>query len=99
MAVGAYELKSRVVVYLGMGGWRFLVIPKKQGGEIRKKFAGQAKGWGSIPVSVSIGNTTWNTSIFPDKKSGSYLLPLKAKVRVAEKITDDSIISFGMGVG
>ena len=32
------------------------------------------------------GKTTWKTSIFPDKKSGTYLLPLKADVRRREGI-------------
>ncbi|HEY4473963.1 MAG TPA: DUF1905 domain-containing protein [Candidatus Paceibacterota bacterium] len=38
--------------------------------------------------------TVWNTSIFPDKKSGSYLLPLKAKIRKAENIADHASVSF-----
>ena len=79
-----------------MAAWRFIGIPKAQGTEIRKKFGAHAKGWGSLPVSVTIGKTTWNTSIFPDKKSGSYLLPLKAKVRKAEDIDDDSVVSYSI---
>ncbi len=27
----------------------------------------------SIPVRVTVGKTTWETSIFPDKKSQTYL--------------------------
>jgi hypothetical protein len=34
-------------------------------------------------VSVPQG---WKTSIFPDNKTGTYLLPLKADVRKKEKI-------------
>jgi len=30
--------------------------------------------------------TTWETSMFPDKKSGTYILPLKASVRKKEVI-------------
>ena len=77
-----------------MSAWRFLTVPKKESTEIKEKFGKYAKGWGSLPVSVTIGKTTWNTSIFPDKKSGSYLLPLKAKVRKAEDIFDDSVVKF-----
>jgi len=90
----AYKLKSNVFVYPGMSAWRFLTVPKKESTEIKEKFGKYAKGWGSLPVSVTIGKTTWNTSIFPDKKSGSYLLPLKAKVRKAEDIFDDSVVKF-----
>src|SRR3989344_5661930 len=89
-----YRMRSEVWPYPGMAGWRFLTLPKKDGQEIRQKFGKQARGGGSLPVSVTIGNTTWNTSIFPDKKSGSYVLPLKAKIRKAEGISDHSRVTF-----
>lgn len=53
-----------------------------------------AGGWGSLPVMATIGKTSWKTSIFPDKKSESYLLPLKAEVRKKEKIYEDQTILF-----
>jgi hypothetical protein len=37
-------------------------------------------------VIATVGRTSWKTSIFPDKKRGGYLLPLKAAVRTKEKI-------------
>jgi len=94
MSKAVYKLRSKVWVYLGMAAWRFIGIPKKKGEEIKKKFGSYAKRWGSLPVSVTIGKTTWNTSIFPDKQSGSYLLPLKAKIRKVEGIGDDSLVTF-----
>lgn len=94
MTVISYKFRSKVWVYPGMAAWRFIGIPKKEGKEIRKKFGVHAKGWGSLPVSVTIGKTSWDTSIFPDKKSGSYLLPLKAKIRRVEDIGDDSMVSY-----
>lgn len=89
-----YKAKSKVLVYTGTGGWRFLAIPEKQGKEIKKLFGKFAKGWGSIRVEATIGKTSWKTSIFPDKKSGSYLLPLKADVRKAENIADEHTVQF-----
>lgn len=89
-----YRINSKVLVYPGEGGWRFLALPKKQGQEIKETFGAYARGWGSLPVSVTIGKTTWHTSIFPDKKSGSYLLPLKAQIRKVEEITDDATVRF-----
>lgn len=88
--------KSKVIIYPGMGGWRFLPLPKKNAEEIRKKFGKMAKGWGSLPVAVTIGTTAWNTSIFPDKKSNTYLLPLKAQIRKAEKIPDNGSVQFNL---
>lgn len=90
----AYMMTSRILVYPGMAAWRFLVLPKKEGEEIREKFGKHAKGWGSLPVTVTIGKTAWDTSIFPDKRAGTYLLPLKAKVRKVEEIFDDDTVTF-----
>jgi hypothetical protein len=39
-------------------------------------------GWGVIPVRVRIGDTVWETSLFP--KDGRYLVPVKDLVRRAE---------------
>lgn len=90
----SYTLRSTVWVYPGMAAWRFLGIPEKEGREIKERVGAHARGWGSLPVTVTIGATTWNTSIFPDKKSGSYLLPLKVKVRNAENISDNSEVTY-----
>jgi len=96
MPVQQYTFRSKVWVYPGMSAWRFIGVPEKEGKEIKEKFGTHAKGWGSLPVTVTIGDTTWDTSIFPDKKSGSYLLPLKAKVRKAEGIADDSVVTYAL---
>lgn len=89
-----YTFTSKIVVYPGMGGWRFLGLPKKEASAIKEKFGKNAKGWGSLPVSITVGKTTWQTSIFPDKKSGTYILPLKAQVRKKEEIFDDDTVTF-----
>ncbi|TXI99795.1 MAG: DUF1905 domain-containing protein, partial [Neisseriales bacterium] len=41
----------------------------------------------------TIGVSQWETSVFPDKKSGSYLLPLKKSVREANLLEDGSSIT------
>ena len=89
-----YKMRSKVWLYPGMAGWHFLTLPKIHGQEIKKNFGTRTKGWGSLRVTVTIKNTTWKTSIFPDKKSGSYVLPLKAKIRKTEGISDHSTVSF-----
>lgn len=94
MKARAFTLQSSVLVYPGMNAWRFLTVPKKESQEIKDQFGAQAKGWGSLPVRVTVGRTIWKTSIFPDKRSGTYLLPLKAQVRKAEEIFDDDVVKF-----
>ena len=99
MAGNVFKMKSEVWLYQGMSAaWHFISVTKKHSEEIKKRFGGSAKGWGSLPVSVTIGTTTWKTSIFPDKKSGTYLLPLKADVRKKEGIYKGDKIEFEIEV-
>jgi hypothetical protein len=81
-----FKVKAKVWLYPGMAGWQFATIPKKQSQIITQTYGALKKGWGSLPVMVTIGKTKWKTSIFPDKKTSSYLLPLKAEVRKKENI-------------
>jgi hypothetical protein len=93
-----YKIRSKVWLYPGMAGWHFLTIPKKQSEEIKKAFASNARGWGSLPVEVRLGKTTWKTSIFPDKKSGTYLLPLKAEVRRKEGVEHEDTVDYAITI-
>lgn len=78
--------------------WHFLGIDKKPSAEIKKSFVGLTKGFGSLPVEVTLGQTTWKTSIFPDAKNGTYLLPLKASIRKAEDIYNKDMVSFTLKI-
>jgi hypothetical protein len=70
--------------------WHFLSI----GGEaaealhglalMRRLEFGRKRGWGAMKAKARIGETEWETSIFPEKDSGGWLLPVKAAVRKAE---------------
>ena len=77
-----------------MAGWHFISVPKKESAIIKELFGKSARGWGSLPVEVQIRKTLWKTSIFPDKKMGEYLLPLKADVRKREQIYAGDKIAF-----
>lgn len=94
-----FTLKGRVWLYPGeIASWHFVNLPKKESQEIKETFGKHSPGWGSLPVSVTIGETTWKTSIFPDKRSDNYLLPLKAAIRQKEGIREGDMISFSLSV-
>lgn len=82
-----FNIQAEVWLYPGENAnWHCVSVSKEISAGIRKRFGGRSKGWGSLPVTATIGRTTWDTSIFPDKKSAAYLLPLKAAVRAKEGI-------------
>lgn len=82
----SYKFRSEVWLYPGPGAWYFITVPKRLSAQISDFYAERKRGWGSLRVQVKIGNTTWGTSIFPDSKTGTYLLPIKKDVRKAEAI-------------
>ena len=91
----AYAITAKLWLYPSENGaWHFLTVPKKESEIILKKYSAFKKGWGSLPVEVKIGKTVWKTSIFPDKKSATYLLPVKATVRRAEDLFVDDLVKF-----
>lgn len=79
-----FTFKELVWLWQGKAAWHFISLPLDLSAEI-KSFVTHKRGFGSIPVKVTIGQTSWKTSIFPSKK-GNYDLPLKAAIRKKEKI-------------
>lgn len=98
LSSNTYKIESKVWLYPGMASWHFLSIPRVIGSKIKEKHKNQSKGWGSIPVTVKINKTSWKTSIFPDKKSGSYLLPLKVEIRRKEQIVSGDSVEFSIQI-
>jgi len=79
-----YKVRTKVVLWPGVqAAWHFAHVPTKQSTDIKKRFGNKARGWGSLPVVVTLGKTKWKTSIFWDNKSTAYILPLKLAVRRA----------------
>jgi len=77
--------------------WRFLRLPMEIADEVRD-VAGEPAGFGSVRVHVRIGETVWATSVFPEKASGSYLLPVKKSVRDKERIDDGDRVTVRLDV-
>jgi len=61
-------------------------LPEEESAEIKGRFGLMRRGFGAVPVAITVGGTRWRTSIFPDKKSGQYVLPVKSEVRKKEKV-------------
>ena len=93
-----YKMKSKVWLYAGPTAWHFITVPKELSEIIKEKHAKKARGFGSLRVRVSVGNTSWDTSIFPDSRSGTYLLPLKAGVRKKEEIFEGDTIALTLDI-
>lgn len=55
----------------------------------RRLELGKRRGFGSVKVTARIGASEWSTSVFP--KDGSWFLPVKKPVRLAEDLAEGEI--------
>lgn len=78
-----FKFSSELWIYGGAASWYFITLPKDISDDIKVLTCDHRNGFGSVKVNVSIANTAWNTSIFPDSKSGCFILPVKKDIRIA----------------
>ena len=78
------EFDGEMVHWRGPSPYHFVAIPEQECREIADLSSLVTYGWGVIPVTAHLGETTWTTSLFPRK--GRYLLPVKDAVRKAEEV-------------
>ena len=88
--MSVFEFEATIWQWKGDGPatWRFVTLPFDITDEIDDLTTGKQGGFGSVPVKVTVGRTTWTTSIFPSKEQQSFILPVKAAVRKAEGLAD-----------
>ncbi|MDQ0744401.1 hypothetical protein QFZ62_001709 [Clavibacter sp. B3I6] len=60
-----------------------VTVPVELGGMLRELGEAGRRGFGSVPVRVRVGTTTWRTSVFP-QGDGTWVLPIKRAVRDAQ---------------
>ena len=79
--------------------WHFLTLGGQFAESInalalmRRLEGGRKRGWGSMKVCATVGETSWETSIFPAKEMGGWLLPVKATVRKAEGLVAGALVT------
>ncbi|GAA4621897.1 DUF1905 domain-containing protein [Cellulomonas oligotrophica] len=75
---------GEVIWWRGPAPFHFVEVPEPEAGQLRAVAADVTYGWGCIPASVTLGATTFTTSIFP--KDGGFRVPLKVAARRAEGV-------------
>jgi len=87
----SYSFQSELFQTETEAAWVFVRLPVEAADEIADATT-RRSGFGSIRVEVRVGSTEWQTSLFPSREFGTYLLPVKRSVREQEKIsTGDTI--------
>ncbi|MEX1279302.1 MAG: DUF1905 domain-containing protein [Acidimicrobiia bacterium] len=92
-----FEFQGSLWEYPGEAPWVFVTLPAEVADGIAD-LAAPGRGFGSVRVDARLGATTWSTSLFPDRRSASYLLPVKRAVREAEGLVAGDVVGVRLEV-
>jgi hypothetical protein len=87
----SFAFQGLVHHWRGPAPYYFVRVPPETAEELADVAAEVTYGWGMVPVEVTVGGYTWETSLWP--KDGSYLLPIRAQVRRALEIEVDHLVA------
>ncbi len=106
-----YRFTSLVSIYnTENGAWHFACLPRDVAQSIKYMTGGNIprRGFGSVRVAVAVQPKNsahlggqaimWKTSIFPDSKTNSYLLPIKNAVRKQAQIHHGDEVEFVLNI-
>jgi hypothetical protein len=91
-----FEFSGKIFYWRGPAPFYFVAMPADQSHDLKGISNAVTYGWGVIPVTVHIGKTTFQTSLFP--KDDLYLVPIKASVRKAENLEEGDEVAIRMEV-
>lgn len=102
----SFNFKSKVTVWNAgnrdgndKGAWRFARVPEDISAKIKEMQKGKLRrGWGAVYARVKVGKSEWVTSIFPDRHSATYILPLKKQIRFEENLYDGTDVNISIEV-
>lgn len=94
-----YSIKTKLWKWQSeKAAWHFVSIDTHTSEEIKiRREPSLGGGFGAIKVEVTIGDTTWETSIFPSKTKG-FILPIKASVRKNENLKEGNTINISFAI-
>jgi hypothetical protein len=90
------EFVGELWYWKGPAPFHFITVPEEECGALRAVAEVVSYGWGMIPVRVRVGETEWETSVFP--KDGGYLVPIRDAVRNAEGLTLGDTVGVEMAI-
>ena len=90
-----FRFDAELWQWAGDGAWHFVTVPAGVSDEIEGRTSSALvarRGFGSVRVRVTIGSSTWTTSVFPDKQREAYVLPVKKDVRAREGVVAGDVV-------
>jgi hypothetical protein len=91
-----WEFEGVVFVWRGPSPFHFVAVPDDVCADLQALAARVTYGWGMVPARVTVGSSTWETSLWP--KDGGYVVPLRARFRTAEALAVDDVVRVNLEV-
>ena len=91
------EFSGEILSWRGPAPYYFVSVPDDKCVDLHAISKHVSYGWGVIPVEARIGQTVFETSLFP--KDGGYLVPLKDVVRQAEGLDEGETVTMRLNIG
>jgi hypothetical protein len=91
------EFPGELYSWRGPSPYHFVKVPEEECVALREVSPIVSYGWGVIPVRVRIGESVFDTSLFP--KDGGYVVPIKDVVRNAEGLVLGDTVIVELTVG
>jgi hypothetical protein len=91
-----FEFSGELWYWRGPSPYHFITVPEEACAGLRPVSAIVSYGWGMIPVKVRIGESAFETSLFP--KDGGYIVPIKDAVRIPEGLADGDTVTVNLSI-
>jgi hypothetical protein len=92
-----FEFSGEIWQWRGPAPFYFVTVPEEESLDLQAVSDVVSYGWGMIPVQAEIGDTHWATALWP--KDGRYVVPLKSRVRKAERLDEGDIVTVRLRPG
>jgi hypothetical protein len=93
-----FVFEAELFEWDGPAAWVFATLPADLADVIHEVHGEHARGFGSLRVEVGIGEQVWRTSIFPDSKAGTFVLPVKKDVRRRAGVEVGDVVEIDLSV-
>ena len=92
-----FEFTSELYEWAARDNWFFVDLPFPVSDAITAMPLVPG-GFGSVKVEVTVGHVTWRTSVFPDDKRGTFVLPIKKEVRARNSLVAGSAVEVSLEI-
>ncbi|MFJ3474464.1 DUF1905 domain-containing protein [Microbacterium maritypicum] len=84
------RIEGTIWYWRGPAPFHFVTVPAAESELIHEIASVVTYGWGMIPASVTVGETTTTTALWP--KDGGYIVPIKKALQDREGLGVDDVI-------